>query len=101
MIGTNAEEVLGDAPAGAPVDDPAAAPVLPPAALAAAVVPCVVLAPADELVVLQPASRPIPTADAAASATFTLVLARPPPFTGTPTVAVQYRYPLLQAAGVP
>src|SRR5579863_953732 len=83
VIGTNALEVLGDAPAGAVVAGPAAALVLP-AAPDVTVVPGAVLAPVDELPVLQPASTPMPAADTTASATFTPVLACPPPFTGRP-----------------
>src|SRR5579872_244420 len=79
VIGTNALEVLGDGPAGAALDDPAAALALPPAALVADVVACAAPASAGELAVLQPASRPIPTAAAAVSTSFTPAVACLPP----------------------
>jgi hypothetical protein len=80
-MGTNAAAVLADTLAGAEVDDPADALAL---LAALAVVPCVVLVPADELEPLQPASTPIPRADAAVSASFAPVIPRLPPRTGRP-----------------
>jgi hypothetical protein len=84
VIGTNALDVLGDAPVpAAALDEPAAALGLT-VVLAVDVVPCAGPAPADELAVLQPASRPIPTAVAAVAASFTPAVACLPPFIGNP-----------------
>jgi hypothetical protein len=99
VIGTNALDVLGDAfVLAAALDEPGAALVLP-TALVADVVACVAPAPADELAVLQPASRPIPTAVAAVSTSFTPAVACLPPFIGRPHCPLSQ--PLAQAAGVP
>jgi hypothetical protein len=99
VIGTNAVAVLGDALAlAAAVDEPAAA-LVPTVVLAVAVVPWVALVPVDELPVLQPASRPIPIADAAVSASFAPVVACLPLFIGHPRCPMSL--PLVQAAGVP
>jgi hypothetical protein len=99
VIGTNAVAVPGDALAlAAAVDEPAAA-LGPTVVLAVAVAPGVALVPVDELPVLQPASRPIPIAVAAVSASLAPVAAFLPPFTGHPQCPMSL--PLAQAAGVP